>query len=109
MGKKSTKKSPAYGRGFKPKFSVIKIIWEQCNAIIKSEGGENKSELAKQAKALKLLVDGVEANKECINPIENAIYSMEQFNFSNLKEAASYARIRLRWGYSPIRMIFSST
>ena len=37
-------------------------------------------------------MDGFEANKECIDPIENAIYSMEQFNFSNLKEAASYAR-----------------
>ena len=37
-------------------------------------------------------MDGFEANKECIAPIENAIYSMEQFNFSNLKEAASYAR-----------------
>ena len=76
---------------------VIIIIREQCNAIIKSEGGENKSERAKQAKALKLLVDGVEANQECINPIENAIYSMEQFNFSNLKETASHA-IRGRQG-----------
>ena len=71
---------------------VIGIIREQCKAIIKNEGGENKSERAKQAKALKLLVDGVETNKEYINPIENAIYSMEQFDFSNLKEAASYAR-----------------
>ncbi|RQH23939.1 dynamin-like GTPase family protein [Okeania hirsuta] len=71
---------------------VIQIIREQCDAIIKNEGGENKSERAKQAKALKLLVDGFEANKECIHSAENAIYSMEQFNFSNLKEAASYAR-----------------
>ncbi|MDE5073378.1 MAG: dynamin family protein, partial [Trichodesmium sp. St5_bin8] len=71
---------------------VIGIIREQCKAIIKNEGGENKSERAKQAKALKLLVDGVETNKEYINPIENAIYSMEQFDFSDLKEAASYAR-----------------
>ena len=71
---------------------VIEIIREQCDAIIQKEGGENKSERAKQAKALKLLVDGFEANKECIHSTENAIYSMEQFNFSNLKEAASYAR-----------------
>jgi hypothetical protein len=42
-------------------------------------------------------VDGVEANQECINPIENAIYSMEQFNFSNLKETASHV-IRGRQG-----------
>jgi len=42
-------------------------------------------------------VDSVEANKECINPIENAIYSMEQFKFSNLKETASHV-IRGRQG-----------
>ncbi|NEP45871.1 MAG: dynamin family protein, partial [Okeania sp. SIO2H7] len=71
---------------------VIELVRQQCETIIQKEGGENKSEKAKQAKALKLLVDGFEANKERINPLNNATYSMEQFDFSNLKEAAGYAR-----------------
>lgn len=71
---------------------VIELIRQQCQAIIEKEGGENKSERAKQAKALKLLVDGLESNKERINPLNNATYSMEQFDFTNLKEAAGYAR-----------------
>nr|OEJ79028.1 hypothetical protein A5482_11675 [Cyanobacterium sp. IPPAS B-1200] len=48
--------------------------------------------MGKQANALKLLLSGFEANREKIRTIENATYSMEQFNFSNLSEAASYAR-----------------
>lgn len=71
---------------------VIELVRQQCETIIQKEGGENKSEKAKQAKALKLLVDGFEANKERINPLNNATYSMEQFDFTNLKEAAGYAR-----------------
>ncbi len=71
---------------------VVELIRQQCAAIIQKEGGENKSERAKQAKALKLLVDGFESNKERINQLNNATYSMEQFDFSNLKEAAGYAR-----------------
>ena len=39
-----------------------------------------------------LLLEGFEANRDRIQTLENATYSMEQFNFSNLKEAASYAR-----------------
>ena len=71
---------------------VVELIRQQCQAIIQKEGGENKSERAKQAKALKLLVDGFESNKERINTLNNATYSMEQFDFTNLKEAAGYAR-----------------
>ncbi|MGB3265477.1 MAG: dynamin family protein, partial [Microcoleus sp.] len=71
---------------------VVKILSQGCLIIIEKEGGENKSELAKQAKALILLLEGFEANRERIQTVDNATYSMEQFNFSNLKEAASYAR-----------------
>ncbi|MEG4454620.1 dynamin family protein [Microcoleus sp. N9_A1] len=71
---------------------VVKILSQGCSIIIEKEGGENKSERAKQAKALTLLLEGFEANRERIQTVENATYSMEQFNFSNLKEAASYAR-----------------
>jgi replication fork clamp-binding protein CrfC len=60
--------------------------------MIQQEGGESKSERAKQAKALILLLQGYEANRQHIHTINNATYSMEQFNFSNLKEAAGYAR-----------------
>ncbi|MEG4805311.1 dynamin family protein [Microcoleus sp. ARI1-B5] len=63
-----------------------------CQTIIQLEGGENKSERAKKAKALILLLEGFEANRDRIQTVENATYSMAQFNFSNLKEAASYAR-----------------
>ncbi|MEG4043761.1 dynamin-like GTPase family protein [Microcoleus sp. Pol17_C1] len=71
---------------------VVSLLSQGCNIIIETEGGENKSELAKKAKALMLLLEGFEANRDRIQTLENATYSMEQFNFSNLKEAASYAR-----------------
>nr|WP_277883247.1 dynamin family protein [Nostoc flagelliforme] len=71
---------------------VINSLNQDCEAIIKQEGGENKSERAKQGKALMLLLEGYIANRDRINTVNNATYSMEQFNFSNLKEAAGYAR-----------------
>lgn len=71
---------------------VITLLRQGSEAIIQQEGGESKSERAKQAKALMLLVEGYMANRDRINTVNNAIYSMEQFNFSNLKEAAGYAR-----------------
>ncbi|BCL39049.1 dynamin-like GTPase family protein [Nostoc sp. MS1] len=71
---------------------VIGLLHQGCEAIIQREGGESKSERAKQAKALILLLQGYETNEQHIHPVNNATYSMEQFNFSNLKEAAGYAR-----------------
>jgi len=71
---------------------VINLLRQGCQAIIQQEGGESKSERAKQAKALILLLEGFEANRDRIQTVNNATYSMEQFNFFNLKEAASYAR-----------------
>ncbi|OIP67043.1 MAG: dynamin family protein [Oscillatoriales cyanobacterium CG2_30_40_61] len=71
---------------------LIDILVEGCQRIIQQEGGVNKSERAKQAKALDLLIKGFTENRDRIQTLNNATYSMEQFNFSNLKEAASYAR-----------------
>ena len=71
---------------------MIDILVEGCERIIQQEGGVNKSERAKQAKALDLLIKGFTENRDRIQTLNNATYSMEQFNFSNLKEAASYAR-----------------
>jgi replication fork clamp-binding protein CrfC len=71
---------------------VIEQIKGQCEQIINQEGGVNKSEKAKQANALNLLLQGFEDNKEKIHPTSNATYSMAQFNFNNLTEAATYAR-----------------
>lgn len=71
---------------------VIVQIKGQCEQIINQEGGVNKSEKAKQANALNLLLQGFEDNKEKIHPTSNATYSMAQFNFNNLTEAATYAR-----------------
>jgi replication fork clamp-binding protein CrfC len=63
-----------------------------CLTIIEEEGGEHRSEKAKQANALRLLLAGYESNHEQILADQNATYSMEHFNFSNLQEAAGYAR-----------------
>ncbi|MCF2149230.1 dynamin-like GTPase family protein [Desmonostoc muscorum LEGE 12446] len=71
---------------------VINLLRQGCEAIVQQEGGESKSERGKQAKALILLLEGYMANRDRINTVNNATYSMEQFNFSNLKEAAGYAR-----------------
>jgi replication fork clamp-binding protein CrfC len=71
---------------------VINLLRQGSETIIQQEGGENKSERAKQAKALMLLLEGYMANRDRISTVINATYSMEQFNFSNLKEAAGYAR-----------------
>lgn len=71
---------------------VINLLRQGCQAIIQQEGGESKSEQAKQAKALMLLLEGFQANRDHIHTVNSATYSMEHFNFSNLKEAAGYAR-----------------
>ncbi len=71
---------------------VIDMLRRGCMAILQQEGGESKSERAKQAKALDLLLEGFVSNRDRIHTVTNATYSMEQFDFSNLKEAASYAR-----------------
>jgi len=72
--------------------TVVDKIVTACEQILVEEGGEGRSQRAKEAKALSLLLTGFAANRERINSIKNAVYSMEQFNFTNLKEAASYAR-----------------
>ncbi|BAY09776.1 dynamin-like GTPase family protein [Calothrix sp. NIES-2098] len=71
---------------------IINLLNQGCQAILQQEGGESKSERAKQAKALMLLLEGYVVNRQHIHTVNNATYSMEQFNFSNIKEAASYAR-----------------
>ena len=71
---------------------AIGLLQQGSKAIIEQEGGESKSERAKQAKALILLLSGYVANRQHIHTINNATYSMEEFNFNNLKEAAGYAR-----------------
>ena len=71
---------------------VIDLLCQGCDAIIQQEGGESKSDRGKQAKALLLLLEGYVGNSDRIHTINNSTYSMEQFDFSNLKEAASYAR-----------------
>ena len=71
---------------------VMNLLCQGCKAIIQQEGGENKAERAKQAKALLLLLEGYEANRQHIHATDNATYAMEQFNFSNLKDAAGFAR-----------------
>ncbi len=71
---------------------VINLLREKCQVLIREEGGESKSERAKQASALYYLLDGFLANRDRIHTISNNTFSMEQFNFNNLQEAAAYAR-----------------
>ena len=72
--------------------SLMDTLRDSCIAIIQQEGGESKSERAKQASAFKLLIQGFSDNKKYIDKTTNRTLSMEQFDFKNLQEAASYAR-----------------
>ncbi|MBW4657166.1 MAG: dynamin family protein [Drouetiella hepatica Uher 2000/2452] len=71
---------------------VIDLVAQACQVIIEQEGGESKSDRAKQASALRFLLEGFVANREHIHTVNNNTFSMERFNFRNLQEAASYAR-----------------
>jgi replication fork clamp-binding protein CrfC len=71
---------------------VVDLLRQTCQELIQREGGESKSERAKQVSALQQLIDGYETNQQHIHPSQNSTYSMQEFNFSNLQEAAGYAR-----------------
>jgi replication fork clamp-binding protein CrfC/citrate lyase gamma subunit len=71
---------------------VIELLQQKCQQIIEAEGGESKSDLAKQASALNFLLAGFIDNREHIHTVKQNTFSMERFNFSNLQEAAGYAR-----------------
>ena len=71
---------------------AIASLCKMCGDIIEQEGGASKSERAKKANALDLLLQGYQNNRDRISPSKHNTYSMEEFNFSNLAEAASYAR-----------------
>jgi len=71
---------------------VMDLVTQACQVIIEQEGGESKSDRAKQASALRFLLEGFVANREHIHTVQNNTFSMERFNFRNLQEAASYAR-----------------
>jgi replication fork clamp-binding protein CrfC len=74
------------------RLEVIDLVSQACQVIIEQEGGESKSDRAKQASALQFLLEGFVANREHIHTVNNNTFSMERFNFRNLQEAASYAR-----------------
>ncbi|MCG9884282.1 MAG: dynamin-like GTPase family protein [Cyanobacteria bacterium] len=67
-------------------------IAQACTAIIQQEGGEARSERAKRANALRLLIEGWQANRDRIDPRQHRTYAMEDFQFGHLREAAAYAR-----------------
>ncbi|MBE9044615.1 dynamin-like GTPase family protein [Pleurocapsales cyanobacterium LEGE 10410] len=71
---------------------IINLLHQACAAIIEQEGGASKSERAKKANALTLLLKGYAENRDRLDANKNNTYSMEEFNFSNLSEAATYAR-----------------
>ena len=63
-----------------------------CQKIIEQEGGESRSERAKQAKSLILLLQGWVDNRDRILQHQNNSVTMAEFNFNNLQEAADFAR-----------------
>lgn len=71
---------------------AIALLQAKCREILQAEGGESKSEKAKQASALNYLLEGFLSNRDRIHLTENQTFSMEQFHFKTLQEAASYAR-----------------
>lgn len=72
--------------------SVTDALIEKCQELIDRDGGDSKSEQAKQARALQLLIQGFIENRSHIHATANNTRSMEQCHFANLHEAASYAR-----------------
>ncbi|MEM7595456.1 MAG: dynamin-like GTPase family protein, partial [Cyanobacteria bacterium P01_A01_bin.83] len=71
---------------------IIDLLHQACAAIIELEGGASKSSRAKKANALSLLLQGFQDNQDRIDATRNNTFSMEEFNFSNLDKAATYAR-----------------
>jgi replication fork clamp-binding protein CrfC len=59
---------------------VSHLLKQKCQDVIASEGGESKSERAKQASALWYLLEGFLANRQHIDAITNRVLSMEQCN-----------------------------
>lgn len=70
----------------------ISALQQQCQQIIEQEGGRSKSERAKQASALDLLLAGFVHNRDRIHTVQNNTFPMEQFGFETLQKAAEYAR-----------------
>ncbi len=70
----------------------LDVFPDICRKIIEQEGGESRSERAKQAKSLILLLQGWVDNRDRILLNQNNSVTMAEFNFSNLQEAADFAR-----------------
>lgn len=70
---------------------AIEKCRQECKNKIQAAGGEARSKEAKQAKALILLLDGFQGNRQHIRPTENATYQMEELGLS-FDRAADYAR-----------------
>jgi replication fork clamp-binding protein CrfC len=71
---------------------ALKQLQTSALTVIEQEGGKSKSKRAKDADALNLLLEGFTNNRDRISSVANATYSMDQFDFDNLKQAADYAR-----------------
>ncbi|NJM23720.1 MAG: dynamin-like GTPase family protein [Richelia sp. SM1_7_0] len=71
--------------------NYLEKLRNECQKIISTEGGARKSDIAKKADALKLLLEGFKDNKEWIYPDKNAVRSMNDLKLV-FNEAATYAR-----------------
>lgn len=72
--------------------SDLEKLIELSQNIWQQEGGESRSDRAKQAKSLEQLLLGFKANRDRIHPSHNATASMEQLNATSLEDASQYAR-----------------
>ncbi len=71
--------------------SIQKAI-QLAEQIIEEEGGEGRSQRAREANGLKLLLQGRQANASHIHATVNNSFSMDGLGFGTIAEASAYAR-----------------
>ncbi|MDR5638530.1 dynamin-like GTPase family protein [Thermosynechococcus sp. PP42] len=72
--------------------SSIQEAIQFANQIIEQEGGEGRSQRAREANGLKLLLQGRQQNAAHIHPTVNNSFSMDGLGFGTIAEASAYAR-----------------
>ncbi|MDZ7969243.1 MAG: dynamin-like GTPase family protein [Nostoc sp. DedSLP03] len=71
--------------------NLLENLHNDCEVIIHEQGGARKSEIAKKADALRLIIEGFKNNTQWIYPDTNAVRSMDDLKLV-FNQAAEYAR-----------------
>jgi len=69
---------------------AIKQLVEECETIIKEEGGSKNTEKGEEANGLKELLEGFQLHREYIHSSENKVYEREELGLS-AKDSHNYA------------------